>query len=196
MNVTLNLAVVRSPRERYALTWAVPVMLLALAGLVLLSDSAVRSVQAYRRFRAERLELERQGAALDQTEREMRKDLEQPRLRALFRETQFVNDLIVRKRTSVSTVAERVAKLLPASAHLSSMELLQTGGDRTLRFIVAAASEETLENFLIGLEDSSDFKDVAIVNQGIEETGAAAGQVIVTCTARYVGEPHVGEEER
>ncbi len=195
MKVTLNLAVARSPRERYALAWAVPVILLSFAGLLFLSHSSLRSVRDYRRLHAERLELERQGTALDDTEQALRKNLDQPRLRTLFRETQFVNDLIDRKKVSVATLAERVTKLLPVSAHLASMSLLQNDRDRAVRFMVVAASEEALENFLIGLEDSSDFKDVAIVNQGIEETGMAAGQVIVTCTARYVGGPYAGEEE-
>ncbi len=195
MKVTLNLAVARSRRERYALAWAVPVILLSFAGLLFMSASSLRSVRDYRRLRAERFELERQGTALDETEQAFRKDLDQPRLRTLFRETQFVNNLIDRKKVSVARLAERVTKLLPVSAHLLSMSLLQNDRDRAVRFEVAAASEEALENFLNGLEDSTDFKDVFLFNQGIEETGAAAGQVTATCTARYVGEPYAGEGE-
>jgi hypothetical protein len=196
MKVTLNLAVARSPRERYALAWAVPVILLSFAGLLFLSGSALRSVRDCRRLHAERLGLDRQGTALDETEQALRKELDQPRLRTIFRETQFVNDLIDRKKVSVATLAERVTKLLPVSAHLASMSLLQNDRDRAVRFVVVASSEEALENFLNGLEDSSDFKDVVNVNEGIEETGAAAGQVMVTCTARYVGRSYAGEEER
>jgi hypothetical protein len=188
MKVSLNLAMSRSPRERYALAWAAPLSALALMGLILLCIAALRGVHEYRFLRQETLKLEDQESALDKAEQDLRADLEQPTYRGLFRQTQFVNALIDRKRVSLTTLTERVTQLLPTSVRLAAFSLTQ-GGDRgrTVRFMVAGKSEEAIENFLINLEDSHDFKDVSIVNQSIDETSTAEGQVSVTCTARYVG---------
>jgi hypothetical protein len=187
MKVLLNLAVAPSARQRYALAWAVPVTLLALAGLAFLSVATGRRVREYREVRREAQKLQDQEAEFNRAEQDLRKELEQPRLRSLFRETQYVNKLIDRKRVSVTTLTERVAKLLPVSVRLTGLSLAQQDQDRVVRFAVAGSGEEVVENFLINLENAPDFKDVGNVNWGFGQEGGASIQVIVTCTARYVG---------
>ncbi len=190
MKVSLNLAISPRARERYALAWALPVALLALAGSVSLCGSALRGLREYRQVRRDLAQLEQQEAETAQAEKDLRTDLEQPQYRALFRQTQFVNALIDRKRLAVTGLAESVAKLVPVSVRLTAMTMSQKEGEPAVRFTVSGASVEAVESFFINLEDSSDFKDPAILNQSIEEAGTAAGQVTITCTARYVG----GEE--
>ncbi len=187
MKVTLNLAISPGPRERYALAWAVPVALVALGGFIFLCFSAARTFAAYRTAQRARLNLETQKAELSTTEIESRKSLEQPRYREVVREVQFVNALINRKQVSLSELMGKVTQLLPRSVRLTSMALSEQGGDRVVRFVVEGTSEEDVENFLINLEGSPDFRDVTTVNQGIEEENAAGGQVSLTCTARYLG---------
>lgn len=187
MKVSLNLAIAPSRRQRYALAWAAPLTVLALAGLAFLCVSTVRGAREYRRIHLDRLKLEAREAALNKAEVDLRKDLEQPQFRKLFREIQFVNALIEKKQISLTTLAGRVNKLLPVSVRLAGLSLTQSGQDRVVRFVVVGGSEEAVENFLINLEDSSDFKDPVIINPNIEEVGDAPGQVMITCTARYLG---------
>jgi hypothetical protein len=187
MKVSLNLAVPQSPRERYALAWAAPVTILALAGFIFLVTSAARAYRAYRQVHRDYFKLEEQAKALDQAEKDLRKDLERPPFRGLYRETQFVNTILERKQLSFTALAERVTQLLPPSVHLVSLSFAQPDRERAVRFVVVGKSEEALENFVINLENASDFKDVAIVNQTIEEADVHGGEVRVTCIARYVG---------
>jgi hypothetical protein len=56
-----------------------------------------------------------------------------------------------------------------------------------VRFAVLGKSEKAVESFLNNLEDSKDFSDVIIRNQGFRGTeGNGPEQVALTCTARYV----------
>lgn len=186
MKVTLNLAV-STPSERYVFAWAAPVGLLALAGSLFILFSAGRSLREYRQANRDRLKLQKQEAELTETEKGLRKELEQPRPREVLRAVRYINSLIAKKHVSLTGLTEKVAQLLPSSVQLTGMALSQEGGKLVVRFVVAGSSEEAVENFLINLEDSSDFQDVAIINQGFEETGGPGGSVRLTCTARYLG---------
>jgi len=185
MKVSLNLAVPQKRGERYALAWAAPAAILALAGLIFLVASAARTYQAYRQVHSDYLKLEEQARALDQAEKDLRKDLDRPPLRSLYRETQFVNSILERKQLSLTVLAERVTGLLPPSVRLVSLSFAQPDG--SVRLVVIGKSEEALENFVSNMEDASDFKDVAIVNETMEEADVHAGEVSLTCLARYLG---------
>jgi hypothetical protein len=187
MKISLNLAFAPSSRERYALAWAVPVTLLALAGLVLLSGSAARSLREYRQVRRERLKVQEQEAALSKVEIDLRRQREQPRFRGLVRQAEFVNALIDQKRLSVIELTDKVAKLLPDSVHLTGLAVSEQQGNHVVRFMVTGKNLERLEDFLTRLEDSADFKDVGNLNWGFGQESASEGPVTLTCTARYVG---------
>lgn len=187
MKISLNLAFAPSSRERYALAWAVPVTLLALAGLVLLSGSAARGLREYRQVRRERLKVQEQEAALSKVEIDLRRQREQPRFRGLVRQAEFVNALIDQKRLSVIELTDKVAKLLPDSVHLTGLAVSEQQGSHVVRFMVTGNNLERLEDFLTRLEDSPDFKDVGNLNWGFGQESASEGPVTLTCTARYVG---------
>jgi hypothetical protein len=70
---------------------------------------------------------------------------------------------------------------------LTGLALSQAEGEPVVRLTILGGSEEAAESFLSNLEDSPDFKDVAITNQGVEPGASAGGAVIVACTASYVG---------
>ena len=186
MKIDLNLAVAPSPRERFALAWAAPTALLALVALVLLSLSALRTYREYRRVHGSVEELRAQEAKSRQRESELRRDLERPQLREVFRSVRFVNRLIDEKQSTVSELVERVAKLLPPQVRLAGLVLGESGGNPVVRIAVAGKSEEALEKFLANLENSDNFSDVAIISQGFAPEGSEGEPVRLACSARYL----------
>jgi hypothetical protein len=186
MKIDLNLAVAPSSRERYALVWAVPTTLAALVVLALLSLSALRTYREYRKVHASVEELRAQEAKSRQRESELRRDLERPQLREVFRSVRFVNGLIDEKQSTVSELVERVAKLLPPQARLVGLVMGESGGNTMVRVSVAGKSEEALEKFLSNLENSDNFSEVAIISQGFAPEGSEGEPVRIACSARYL----------
>lgn len=191
MKVTLNLSVWPGARERFALVWAIPTGLIALLVLAYFTLHAVRDFWKYGDVHALLSEQQEREVELQRREKNLKKELDRPQDRQVFREAQFVNTLIDRKQFSLTQLAEKVTKILPPQVRLTSMALAEPGGEPVVRFTIAGNSEEAIETFLGNMEDSSDFRDVAILNQGFEEEGSARGPVHIACTARYVGaKPH------
>jgi hypothetical protein len=186
MKIDFNLAVAPSPRERYALAWAAPTALVGLAALVLLSLSALRTYREYRKVGGAVEELRAQEAKSRGREADLRRDLEKPQLREIFRSVRFVNGLIDRKQSTVSELVERVAKLLPPQARLVGLELGESGGNPVVRMAVAGKSEQALEKFLSNVENSENFSEVAIISQGFAPEGSEGEPVRLACSARYL----------
>jgi Tfp pilus assembly protein PilN len=187
MKITLNLSTPRSFRERYALAWAVPVAVLGLAGMVACLVAAFQAARDYRRYHAGVVKLEVQESALRASEAALKNEFERPESRQVVRESQYLNSLIDRKRFSVTEFVEKVTKLLPASARLNGLAMTAPGADPLVRFSVVGQSEDAIETFLTNLEDSPDFREVAIISQGLQQQGPGGGPVSIDCTARYVG---------
>jgi hypothetical protein len=187
MKITLNLSSAPSPRERYALVWAVPVALVALVGLGLLLSSSLTSWRNYRRYHGALAEAESQEARLRQRQLALEGELNQPEFSAIYRDTQFINSLIEYRQFSVAELTQKVTKLMPLSVHLAALALSHQGHERVVRFTVAGDKQDAIETFLVSLEDSPDFDQVQILNQAEEQTAAGGVQVVLTCTARYAG---------
>jgi hypothetical protein len=187
MKLTLNLSTTPSPHERYALAGAVPTAVIALAGLVLLSLLAGRDFREYRSVHRSVLEVQQTEAGLRAQEMALRRGLERPQLRQVYRQVHFVNSLIDQKQFSLTELTEKVSKLLPGEVRLTGLALSRGEKDPVVRFTVAGNNEEAVETFLSNLEDSADFADVAILNQGFAQEGAGQGPVTIACAARYVG---------
>ena len=187
MKITLNLSSAPSPRERYALAWAVPVGLAALVVLVLLLSSSLTSWRNYRKYDGALSEAESQEARLIQRQAALERELSRPELGAIYRDTQFINSLIERRQFSVAELTQKVTKLLPVSVHLLGLALSHQEHERVVRFTVAGDKQEGVETFLANLEDSADFDQVQILNQGEEQTEAGGTLVVLTCSARYAG---------
>jgi hypothetical protein len=187
MKITLNLSTMPSVRERYALVWGVPTGVIGLAVLVLLSMVAVRNFREYRAVRRSVGELQRVEAQVHEQEVALRRSLEQPQLRDMYRQARFINTVIERKQFSATEVLQKVAPLLPEDARLTAMSLKHSGKDLEVRFAVVGSSDEALEQFLTNLEDSADFADVAILNQGFAPEGTENELMTLACSARYAG---------
>jgi Tfp pilus assembly protein PilN len=186
MKVVLNLAIPPSARERYALYWAIPATLLGVAGLAFLLLFTVRSFREYKGVQKSVAEQQGRENTLRAQEMALRKQLEEPESRRLLDDVQFVNDLIEKKRVSLSSLATDITDLMPDEVRLTGLALVPEGQELAVRFVITGKSEEAVERFLSDLEDSPHFKDVAIVNQGFEQTGAASELENIACTAHYL----------
>jgi Tfp pilus assembly protein PilN len=191
MKVALNLSMSERPRERFALAWALPAVLVGLGGLVCLSLSAVRMVREYQTAHNSFLKYQERENRLREREMALRRDLERPQFREVYREAQFVNKLIdEKKEISLTEMAAKVARLLPGEVRLTGLALAPQGGDLVVHFTITGRNEEAVETFLSSLEDSPDFKDVMIANRGFEQEGGQSAPVNIACTARYVAGNH------
>lgn len=186
MKIELNLSVAPSPRERYALAWAVPVTLVSVAVLVLLSLYAVRAYREYRKIHGSVQELRAQEAQFRQREMALRRDLERPQLRKVFRSVRFVNRLIGEKQFSLIELTEQVSKLLPPQVRLAGLGLAEGGDEPVVRITATGRSEEALEKFLTNLENSDKFSEVTITSQGFAPEGSEGEPVRIACSARYL----------
>jgi len=184
--VVLNLAIPPSARERYALYWAIPATLLGVAGLAFLLLFTVRSFREYRAVQKSVVEQQGRENTLRAQEMALRKQLEEPESRRLLDDVQFVNDLIEKKRVSLTGLAADLSDLIPDEVRLTGLALAPQGQELAVRFVITGKNEEAIERFLSDLEDSPHFKDVAIVNEGFEQTGAASEVENIACTAHYL----------
>lgn len=187
MKVSLNLATLSTPRERYALAWSIPLALLGVAGLLMLSYTASFDYREYHKIEKTLDGLNQQEEVLKNHEAALRKELEQPEQRALIQKTRFINDLIEQKQLSVADLTERVSHLLPETVRLNGLSVFHQKNGIGVRFTVVGHDEDGLEKFMGNLEDAPDFQDLAVSNQGPQATEATSDLVGIVCTARYIG---------
>jgi len=197
MKITLNLAVSPSFREQHSLTWSAPTALAALAVLIVLAHSTVRDLRAYRKAEQDLVKPQRQERELVEREAGLRRGLERPESRATLREAQLVNSLIEKKQVSVSALAIEVADLLPPEARLIGLAVVRSDNGSLVKFQVSGRNAQALETFGNNVLDSPDFADFVLGSVGFGSQGAGAGEVTVTCTARYVGtgKDDVGDDD-
>lgn len=186
MKITLNLAALPSRRERYALAWAMPLAVMGAAGVVFFAIQGVRNIREYQIVQKDIVRLENRNRQLVLEENDLKKSVDRPEYQAVSREAHYVNSLIEAKKISVADLILKVSNLMPDAVHLSGFNLAQNPVI-SVRFSVVGRDEEALETFLTALEDSSDFQDVAVVNEGFQTEGDVNSPVTITCTARYVG---------
>lgn len=184
MQIQLNLAIAPSARERYALAWAVPVSLGAVALMVYFSLGAAHSFSNYRKYHRSLLELKSQEARWGASARKLREELNQPQPQKAFRVAKFVNTLIDKREFSLAELMEKVTKLLPPAVRLDAFAFSPEAADSLVRLSVVGKTQDEAEKFVSNLEDSSDFRDVIVQNQGSTGKG---GEVSVSCSAVYAG---------
>lgn len=190
MKVNVNLARAQGFRQRHLVAWSVPVLGVALLLMIRMLLGAEANWKEYRTVSgAADKEAARQEDLLAR-EAALRRKLDEPDNRALLREVQFINYLIDERRLSFGELTDKVTALLPPQARLSGLSMPDSTGDPLVHFMVEGASEEPVESFLANLENSPEFRDLVITNQGFEEKdsgGAGGAPVSITCSARYVG---------
>jgi Tfp pilus assembly protein PilN len=186
MKVVLNLAIPPKAHERYALFWAIPATLLGIAGLAFILLSTVRSFREYEGVQKSVAEHQAREDALRAQEMALRRQLEEPESRRLLNDVQFLNELIEAKRFSVTGLVADITDLIPDEVRLTALAVAPQGKELAVRFVIAGKSEEAIERFLSSLEDSPHFKNVAIINEGFEQTGATSELENIPCTAQYL----------
>jgi hypothetical protein len=189
MRITLNLSPAASWRDRFALAWAIPATVLGIAALVLLVRASRQEYRDYKEVQRQLVEVQTRSTDLHNQESAIRRKLDDPAYRQLLLQAKFVNKLIDQRKVSLTQLNSRVAGLLPEDAQLTGLSLTsprQPGEDYTVRLGLNSRGEDAIETFINDLEDSADFKDVSIVNQGFQEDAAQGEDINVVCTARYL----------
>lgn len=191
MKVYLNLAVARSRRERYSLAWAIPTLVVSLLVLAWLATSTLHDVRRSHKVQQSLVKIKAQNAKVQSREIHLQEQIEKPQFRRMIRETRFVNQLIDKRKFSLTELTFRVSKLLPPSARLNGLALASaTNSNPEVQFAVMGKDEGAIETFLNNLEGSRDFNDVVIKSQGFHGgSGSAAKEVALICTAQYVTPP-------
>ncbi len=187
MKIALNLATSQSARERYALVWTAPVTLGAGVCLIYLLVFAAHNIREYSKLHQWVTKYQTQLNIFRDKEKAARRNLEQPQYREVVREARFVNTLIDQKQLSLTELTAKVTKLLPPQVRLTGLSLSEPTGEPLVRLDVEG-SQEAVENFVSHLEESPDFSDPTITQQGFEQkssAGAPGKLEAVTCTARY-----------
>lgn len=187
MKISLNLALAKTPRERYALAWALPIALLGLGCMVMFSNIAVKEIREYHNVHQELARLRSRYAGLSSKEESLVKVFKHPESMRISREADFVNSLINDKQFSMTDLTRKVTKLLPSDVRLTGMALSQVEGQPTVRLSVAGQGQDAVESFLSNLEGSPDFKNVGLEDQGFKPSAGAGGLITISCTATYVG---------
>ncbi len=189
MKITLNLSPAASVRDRIALAWAIPTTLAGLVVLVVLTRGTLREFRDYRTMEGQLTEVQTRTAELHNQEVGIRRKLDDPTYHDLLNRANFVNTLIDQRQLSLAEVSARLAGLLPQDAHLTGLALegpKKAGDDYMIRMGITAKNEDAIETFINDLEDSPDFKDVSIINQGFQEESSQPDQVNILCSARYL----------
>ncbi len=189
MKIALNLSPPSSARDRYALAWGIPATLVGVGAMILLGRASLREYRDYRAMQPQIREVQRRADELGRQEADIRRNLEAPADQDLRTRIRFVNELIAERKLSLAEVSSRLAGLLPEDAHLTSMALAspkEAGEDYFVRMGITAKGEDAIETYINDLEDSPDFKDVSIINQGFQEDPSQGSQINLVCTARYL----------
>ncbi|HUI43840.1 MAG TPA: hypothetical protein VL523_17910 [Terriglobia bacterium] len=192
MKVALNLSLSQSLRQRHALAWSLPVLLVSFVLVVRI----VFSIESdWRRYSSVRQTADREDGqlnALAAREAGLRQSLEQPQNRELLRSVAFVNDLIEQRRLSFAELTDQLTALMPPEVRLTSLSAPDLTSEPLLHLGIEGSGEAPVETFLSRLEDASDFTEVTVTSQGFEEKGNGA-PVSINCTVRYLGGHAHGE---
>ena len=198
MRITLNFSPAASARDRHALKWAIPVAIVGLTALIVLCRSSYREHRQYQDIQAQLQAAQARTAELHGREEAIRRKLEDPANRDLFKRARFVNELITRRRLSLSDMSSRIVNLLPEDAHLTELALAspkKPGEGYTVRMGITARNEDSVQTFMNHLEDAPDFKDPSISNQGFQEEISQPDHINIVCTAQYLPEVNVNVEK-
>ncbi|MGH9358005.1 MAG: hypothetical protein ACRD4Q_01475 [Candidatus Acidiferrales bacterium] len=187
MKIELNLAHPKTRFERSIRFWATALLVLSLALLVRAVVVTGREVADYRKVSRAVLTYQGEISDLHNRESRLRVALRQPATLRLYDQISFLNSLIAQRQVSLPGLTLRLTGLLPAHARLTSLALVESQGGPTVEMSVEGAGNGAIYAFLSHLEGSPDFDSVAVTNQAFEPQGPDKGDVLLSCSARYIG---------
>lgn len=194
MKVTVNLARPEKFAERAVLLWAPPLLLVGAALLAFLIFNSARSFIAYRK--ADRAVVRYQSEVRELQAREARVNalLHQPDTLKLYSQINFLNSLIEQKKLSLSGLTLDVAKLLPEQARITGLGLAETAKGPVVQISVEGSADVVTGVFLSNLEASPEFDGVTVIDQSFGTENQSSNDVLLTCSARYIGPDAPGRE--
>lgn len=194
MKIRVNLARPEKFAERAVFLWAPPLALIGAALLVFLIFSSARSFIEYRkadraviRYQAEVGEIQAQRARVDAL-------LHRPDTLKLYSQINFLNSLIEQKKLSLSGLTLDVAKLLPEQARITGLGLAETARGPVVQISVEGSADVVTGAFLSNLEASPEFDGVTVIDQSFGADNQPSNDVLLTCSARYIGPRAPGRE--
>lgn len=187
MKIDVNLAHPRTRLERSLHLWASALVILSLALLIRILMVTGREALKYREVSRSVLSYQGETGDLHARENRLRAALRRPATQELYDQIGFLNLLIAQKQVSLSSLTMKLSSLLPSQARLTSLALIETQGGPTVELSVEGSGNGSVYAFLSHLEGSPDFDSVAVTNQAFEPQGPNKGDVMLSCSARYVG---------
>ncbi len=187
MRIELNLAHPRTQFERSLRFWVGALLVLSVALLVRVAAATGREAVDYRKVSREVLTYQGEVTDLRTRESRLQMALRQPATLRLYDQIRFLNSLIAERQVSLSGLTVKLTSLLPVQARLTSLALIESQGGPTVEMSVEGAGDGAIYAFLSHLEGSPDFDSVAVTNQAFEPQGPDKGDVMLSCSARYVG---------
>lgn len=190
MKVYFNLAVAPGRRQRYALAWAIPTLVVSLIVLAWLAVTAIHGVHREHQVQQSLAHVRLQEDSIRSKEAHLQQQINRPEYQNMIRETEFVNQLISQRQFSLTELTFKISKMLPPSTRLSGLALASSSVTHPeVQFAVMGKDDESIETFLNNLEGSADFSNVIIKSQGFRDTnGSGPKQVVLVCTANYVAD--------
>jgi hypothetical protein len=196
VKIELNLA---RPRSRFDRVSAVGAPVLIIASLALLPRilyPAWVGFVEYRKVHRSVLTYQAEIADLQRQEAQVWQVLRRPPTLKLYHQITFLNSLIDQKRLSLSDLALRVTKLLPAQTRLDSLTLSDAEETPVVRTPVVlmpvvqfsvVGEQDGVYGFLSNLEQAPDFGAPTNLSETIEKEGTEQGLVHLECRAEYLG---------
>ncbi|HEX5482354.1 MAG TPA: PilN domain-containing protein [Terriglobia bacterium] len=188
MKIEINLAHPESRLERTLYVWAPVLIVLA---FILLIRGLVTTGHEFAQYRAAHRETLRYQAEISEMrgkERQAQAVLKRPPAVKLYQQINFLNGLMERRKTSLSSMTLKISRLLPGQSRLTSLSLAHSEAGPMVQFTIEGSGNAAVYKFLSNIEKSPDFDSVTVTDQAFETQGSDKGLVALTCNARYVGE--------
>lgn len=187
MRIEINLAHPERRLERTLYIWAPVVIVLALVLLIRGLVMTGREFAAYRTAHQSTMRYQAEISEMRGKERQAQAVLRRPPAVKLYRQINFLNGLMERRKTSLSAMTLKISRLLPGQSRLTSLSLAHSEAGPMVQFTIEGAGNAAVYKFLSNLEKSPDFDSVTVTDQAFETQGSDKGFVALTCNARYVG---------
>jgi hypothetical protein len=171
-------------------------MLGVLVALVCLTRSAIYNFREYGRVQRSLADYQAQQSRLRDREQAALHRLQQPQFQETLRKAKYVNTLIHRRRLSLTGLAAKLTRLLPADVRVTALSLLEGGEDPVVRMTIESSGQQKIIAFVQNVEGSPDFSDAVISSEEPGQQGnggTPGGAARMICTANYRGWQSPGE---
>ena len=187
MRVPLNLASQSRENLRPVRTALIVAALVAVVLGALILNREWRNRNEFRELIRQQAALEFSLRDLETQQNEMESALSTQEAQQIRDRSAFMNSLILRKSLSWTQLFMDLEKTLPGRARITAIHpRLNKAEDVDLDLTIAAASTETLVEFLKNLESSTEFGSPAVGSQHYSTDTSSETEIELVLTTRYV----------